>query len=49
MNNKYELIIFTIGIKDYYERILDLINKEKVFFDKRLYWNHAAIKRDIYK
>ena len=49
MNNKYKLIIFTVGTKNYDERILDLINKEKVFFDKRLYWNHAAIKHDIYK
>ena len=48
MSKKYELIIFTAGTKEYADPILDLIDKKKIFFDKRLYRNHAIMKDDIY-
>ncbi len=48
MSKKYELIIFTAGTKEYADPILDLIDQKKIFFDKRLYRNHAVVKDDIY-
>ena len=48
MSKKYELIIFTAGTKAYADPILDLIDQKKIFFDKRLYRNHAVVKDDIY-
>ena len=44
MSKIYELIIFTAATKEYADPILDLIDKNKIFFDKRLYRQHTIIK-----
>ena len=47
MSKIYELIIFTAATKEYADPILDLIDKNKIFFDKRLYRQHTIIKDNL--
>ena len=44
MSKIYELIIFTAATKEYADPILNLIDKNQIFFDKRLYRQHTIIK-----
>ena len=47
MSKIYELIIFTAASKEYADPILDLIDKNKIYFDKRLYRQHTIIKDNL--
>ena len=44
----YELIIFTAGTQEYADPILDTIEKEEKYFDKRLYRHHAVIIENLF-
>ena len=48
VKSKYELIVFTAGMKEYAEPILDTIEKKEKFFLKRLYRQHTVYKDNIY-
>jgi CTD small phosphatase-like protein 2 len=47
MSKIYELIIFTAATKEYADPILNLIDKNQIFFDKRLYRQHTIIKDNL--
>ena len=48
VKSRYELIVFTAGMKEYAEPILDSIEKKEKFFLKRLYRQHTVYKDNIY-
>ena len=48
MKPLYELIVFTAGTQDYADPILDAIEKEEKFFEKRLYRQHAVIIENLF-
>ena len=39
----YELIIFTTATQEYADLLIDAIEEDKIFFDHRLYREHAII------
>ena len=39
----YELIVFTTATQDYADTLIDAIEENKIYFDHRLYRNHAII------
>ena len=43
LNNYYEIITFTAGIKEYADNILDLLDQEGNIFKYRLYRQHITI------
>ena len=45
VKNKYELVVFTAGTKEYADPIIDIIEQKEKFFVKRLYRQHT-IDRD---
>ena len=46
----YEIVVFTAGTKDYADQIIDEIEQNKIYFDYRLYREHAVIvKGDFVK
>ena len=45
---KYELVVFTAGTKEYAEPIIDIIEKREKFFMKRLYREHTTYKNNNY-
>ena len=44
----YEIIIFTAGTQEYADPILDIIEKKRKFFAKRLYRQHTILINNIY-
>ena len=48
MKPLYELIVFTAGTQDYADPIIDAIEKEEKFFEKRLYRQHAVIIENLF-
>ena len=44
----FEIIIFTAGTQEYADPILDIIEKKKLFFDKRLYRQHTIIMDNVF-
>ena len=48
VKSRYELIVFTAGMKEYAEPILDSIERKEKFFLKRLYRQHTVYKDNIY-
>ena len=44
----YELIVFTTGIKEYADQILNFIENEEKFFSYRLYRQNASIFKEYY-
>lgn len=48
MKPLYELIVFTAGTQDYADPIIDAIEKEGKFFEKRLYRQHAVIIENLF-
>jgi len=50
VKEKYELIVFTSGTKDYADPLVDAIEQDRKYFDARLYRQHTiACGRDIVK
>ena len=50
VKEKYELIVFTSGTKDYADPLVDAIEQERKYFDARLYRQHTiAYGKDIVK
>ena len=50
VKEKYELIVFTSGTKDYADPLEDAIEQERKYFDARLYRQHTiAYGKDIVK
>ena len=47
MSQIFEIILFTAGTQDYADPILDIIEKKKKFFDKRLYRQHTILIDNI--
>ena len=47
MNNFYEIIIFTAGVKNYADQIIDLIDKEKII-SHRLYRKHTIFEDNLF-
>ena len=46
----YELIIFTTGTQEYADLLIDAVEEDKIYFDHRLYREHATkIDNDIVK
>jgi len=41
MKKFYELILFSVGIPDYVDPLVDIIEKKEKYFDYRLYRHHA--------
>ena len=48
VGSKYELIIFTAGTQEYADPILDVIEKNRKFFAKRLYRQHTIFMNNTY-
>ena len=48
MSKIFEIIIFTAGTQEYADPILDIIDKKKNFFDKRLYRQHTIIMDNVF-
>ena len=48
VGKKYELIIFTAGTQEYADPIIDIIEKEKKIFYKRLYRQHTVVIDNIF-
>ena len=48
VKQKYELVVFTAGTKEYAEPIIDIIEKREKFFMKRLYREHTTYKNNNY-
>ena len=44
----YEIILFTSAKQEYADPIIDLIDKDKIFFEKRLYRQHALLLNDTF-
>ena len=44
----FDVIIWTVATKDYADKIIDNIEKEKKYFSKRLYREHTTYKNKIY-
>ena len=42
----FELVVFTIAMKDYADSVIDSIEKSNTFFDLRLYREHAKIHQN---
>jgi Dullard-like phosphatase family protein len=40
----YELILFTTATQDYADLLIDAVEEDKIYFDHRLYREHAVIK-----
>lgn len=38
----YELVLFTMSLKQYADAIVDIIEKDRIFFNKRLYREHST-------
>ena len=50
VKQKYEIIVFTSGTKDYADPLEDAIEQERKYFDARLYRQHTiAYGKDIIK
>ena len=43
VSHYYELVIFTSSLQDYADPILDVIEKNRIYFDYRLYRQHTII------
>ena len=39
----YELIVFTTATQDYADLLIDAVEEDKIYFDHRLYRDHAVI------
>ena len=48
VGTKYELVIFTAGTQEYADPILDIIEKNKKIFAKRLYRQHTVFVDNIF-
>ena len=48
VGKKYELIIFTAGTQEYADPIIDIIEKDKKIFYKRLYRQHTVVIDNIF-
>ena len=48
VKNKYELVVFTAGTKEYADPIIDIIEKKEKFFVKRLYRQHTIFRDNIF-
>ena len=48
VKQKYELVVFTAGTKEYAEPIIDIIEKREKFFIKRLYREHTIYRNGNY-
>ena len=48
INKIYEIILFTSATQNYADPILDSIDKNKIFFDKRLYRQHTLFINDTF-
>ena len=48
INKIYEIILFTSATQNYADPILDSIDKNKIFFDKRLYRQHTLLVNDTF-
>ena len=48
VKQKYELVVFTAGTKEYAEPIIDIIEKREKFFIKRLYREHTIYRNSNY-
>lgn len=48
LKSKYEMVLFTAGTQEYADPILDILEKNHHFFDKRLYRQHAVIIDNIF-
>ena len=48
IKNKYELVVFTAGTKEYADPIIDIIEKKEKYFIKRLYRQHTIYRDNIY-
>ena len=48
VRNRYELVVFTSGIQEYADPILDIIEKKGKIFAKRLYRQHTIIINNKY-
>lgn len=44
----FDVIIWTVATKDYADKIIDNIEKDKKYFSKRLYREHTTYKNKIY-
>ena len=44
----FDIIIWTVATKDYADKIIDNIEKDKKYFSKRLYREHTTYKNKIY-
>ena len=48
VGKKYELVIFTAGTQEYADPIIDIIEKDKKIFYKRLYRQHTVVINNIF-
>ena len=48
VGKKYEIVIFTAGTQEYADPILDIIEKDNKFFEKRLYRQHTVFIDSIF-
>ena len=48
IGKKYEMVVFTAGTQEYADPIIDIIEKDKKFFIKRLYRQHTAFIDNIF-
>ena len=48
VKNKYELVIFTAGTKEYADPIIDIIEQKEKFFVKRLFRQHTIYRDNIF-
>ena len=48
LKNLYEIILFTAGTQEYADPILNIIEKDETFFEKRLYRQHSIIIGNLF-
>ena len=48
LKNLYEIILFTAGTQEYADPILNIIEKNETFFEKRLYRQHCIIIGNLF-
>ena len=48
VKNKYELVVFTAGTKEYADPIIDIIEQKEKFFVKRLYRQHTIYRDNTF-
>ena len=48
VGSKYEMVVFTAGIQEYADLIIDIIEKGKKIFIKRLYRQHTVFIDNIF-